>query len=175
MIDFIAVPLPLALVRALAVAGVAAASGCSITETGVTCITMCVNICNAPSEAAFFSAEVVAIGEDGRVRLVERLGGSAEVELAPGDEIAHDSLTDLAPGDAVIVTVARGAGGEPELVAGVFPLDAAGENVLCSDQNPQDPGIPLPVDDYMSLAGAEQECRADLEERGIPLECEDTP
>jgi len=172
MIDFI----PLPLVRALALAAVAAATGCDITETGLTCIPMCVNICDAPSEAAFFSAEVVATGEDGRVRLVERLGGTADVELAPGDELAHGALApDLAPGDPVIVTVARDDSGDPEVVAGGFPLDGAGENVLCSKSNPQDPAIPLPVDDYMSLAGADQECRADLDGRGIPIDCEDTP
>ena len=164
----------LPVVWSIALAGLLAATGCSITETGLTCNPTCVTICDAPREVAFFSAEVVATGDDGRVRLTERLGGGAEVDLAAGDEIAHGALwVEVAPGDAVIVTIARGASGEPEAVAGAFPLD--GDDVLCSDSNPQDPDIPLPVDDYMLLAGTDGECRADLEGRGIPIECEDTP
>jgi len=163
-------------VRALALAALLAAGGCDITETGFTCAQTCVVVCDTPLEAAFFSAEVLATGDDGRVRLLARLGGTAEVSLEPGDEIAHRSLwVELAPGDDAIVTIAPGASGEPEVQGSAFPLDGAGDNVLCSDSNPQDPDIPLSVEAYMALAGGEEECRADLEERGIPVECEDTP
>jgi hypothetical protein len=135
------------------------------------CASTCGDVCHAPAASALFRAEVVASmnGFVQRVRIVERLGGSAEVAAMIGDELEGVYAEALvAVGDRLVLTLASFDDG-----SGYYQWNVAwridGEVVVCNTINRT-----VPLQQYVAMATS-SDCKAIAADLKIANRCDDTP
>jgi uncharacterized protein (TIGR03382 family) len=133
------------------------------------CASTCGDVCYAPEVSALFRVEVTDIASGApRVVILERLGGSSDVEAEVGDELA-DIYSDaqVTVGDELVVVLARFDDG-----SGTYAWNTAwrleGDAVICNFGTRT-----VPLASYVDMATS-SDCEARAVDLQIASGCDDT-